>query len=372
MSKRLSLASCCFFIATLSLASTPLPELFQQAKQQFNQASYSDALKTLDEMVRRSAEPENEKYRAGMAPALAFYRGACLAALGRKDEARAEFETYLASKPNAQLDPAGYPKKVIVALEDARRDLEKKNGHSAQQTSIADEYKAFQYQPRNIEQQTDEHWLQGPLLNLANLNLMTPEEQRAFTHVSDPVSRREFLTKFWASRDPDPATPENEAREEFERRVAFADAHFAQDEIRGSLTDRGVVFVLLGPPTYIGRQPIRTGEDPNDSSGMRRFSAKDVAAVQKATGGSRVASPAVNAAVDKMTGPANIAPNMSMRWREVWHYRKELLPKKLPYQEVNFEFITREGYGDNVMQRDATALNALDVARKTLQSPAAP
>ena len=62
-------------------------------------------------------------------------------------------------------------------------------------------------------------------------------------------------------------------------------------------------------------------------------------------------------------------PDSSMRWREVWHYRKELLPKKLAYQEVDFEFITREGYGDNVLQRDAVALNALDVARKAFQRP---
>ncbi len=55
MSKRLWLASCCFFIALPSLASTPLPELFQKAKQQFNQASYSEALKTLDEMALRSS-----------------------------------------------------------------------------------------------------------------------------------------------------------------------------------------------------------------------------------------------------------------------------------------------------------------------------
>ena len=367
MSKRLSLASCCFFIATLSLASTPLPELFQQAKQQFNQASYSDALKTLDEMVRRSAEPENEKYRTGMAPALAFYRGACLAALGRNDEARAEFETHLAFQPNTQLDPAVYPKKVIVALEDARRDLAKKRGQSLQQSSIADEYKAFQYQPPSIEQETDENWGQGPLLVLMNLNVMTPEEQRAFAQLSDPVSRREFLNKFWVARDPNPATLENEARDEFERRVAFTDTHFAQDALRGSVTDRGVVFVLLGPPTYIGRQPIRTGEDPNDSSGMSRFSRNDVA-VQKTLG----SSPTNNATLDKMTGPANNAPNMALRWREVWHYRKELLPKKVPYQQVDFEFVTREGYGDNVMQRNAATLNALDVARQALHSPAAP
>lgn len=363
MSKSLSLASCCFFVAVLCLASTPLPELFQKAKQLFNQASYSEALKTLDEMARRSTEPENEKYRTGMTPAVAFYRGACLAALGRNDEARAEFEIYLAFQPNAQLDPTVYPTKVIAALDEARRALEKKKELSVQQSSIADEYKAFHLGGREIERERDEHWADGPVGNL-----MTAEERRAFAQLTNPISRAEFVMNFWASRDPKPETPQNEFREEFERRVAFADTHFAQDDVRGSLTDQGVVFVLLGPPTYIGRQPVRTGEDASDPSGMRKFTRNDVVAVQK-TMGSLGSSAATNAAIDKMTGPANTMPDSSMTWREVWHYRKELLPKKVPYQEVDFEFVTREGYGHNVLQRDAVSLNALDAARKALQTP---
>lgn len=353
MSKRLSLASFCFFVALLCLASTPLPELFQKAKEQFRQGSYSEALKTLDEMARRSTEPENEKYRAGMAPALAFYRGACLAALGRNDEARAEFETYLASQPNAQLDPTVYPKSVIAALEDARHDLDKKKETSVEQGSIAADYQAFRYAGGQIEPDSGEEPADGPVRDL-----MSPEEQRAFAQMTNPVARHEFVTKFWASR--------SGFRAEFERRVAFADTHFSQDDVRGSLTDRGVVFVLLGPPTYIGRQPIRTGEDTNDASGMSRYTPNDVAAVQKTMG----PSAATNATIDRMTGPTNTMPDTSMRWREIWHYRKELLPKNLPYQEVDFEFITREGYGNNVLQRNATSLNALDAARRALESPA--
>ena len=38
----------------------------------------------------------------------------------------------------------------------------------------------------------------------------------------DPVSRSEFVTAFWKARDPRPETVENEFREEFEKRVAFA------------------------------------------------------------------------------------------------------------------------------------------------------
>jgi hypothetical protein len=40
-----------------------------------------------------------------------------------------------------------------------------------------------------------------------------------------------FYTLFWKAHDPKPETPENEFREEFERRVAFADLRFNQDTV---------------------------------------------------------------------------------------------------------------------------------------------
>jgi hypothetical protein len=59
-------------------------------------------------------------------------------------------------------------------------------------------------------------------------------------------------------------------------------------------------------------------------------------------------------------------------WREVWHYRRELLPGGVPYQQVDFEFITRKGYGTNVLQRDSAALTTLDAARQKMRAAARP
>jgi hypothetical protein len=50
-------------------------------------------------------------------------------------------------------------------------------------------------------------------------------------------------------------------------------------------------------------------------------------------------------------------------WREVWHYRRELLPKGVGYLQVDIEFITKKGYGINVMQRDHASLATLEAAR---------
>ena len=128
------------------------------------------------------------------------------------------------------------------------------------------------------------------------------------------------------------------------------------------MTDRGMVFVLLGPPTWIGRRPIKTGEDTADPAGMTRYSRHDIEAVEK-SGGSAAK---INVAIDGMTGPSNTMLDSNSSWREVWHYRKELLPKALPYQQVDCEFITRHGYGKNVLQRESVVLNSLDAARQAI------
>ena len=134
------------------------------------------------------------------------------------------------------------------------------------------------------------------------------------------------------------------------------------------MTDRGMVFVLLGPPTYVGRKPIRTGDDPRDSAGMSSVGSQDEANAQRAA---RASSPtgkmssgrqaAISAAY---TGPGTRTIEPQNNWREVWHYRKELLPKGTPYLQVDVEFITKNGYGVNVLQREPQILNTLDIAKK--------
>ena len=172
---------------------------------------------------------------------------------------------------------------------------------------------------------------------------------------SSAVERSEFVTNFWKSRDPKPETEENEYREEFEKRVAFADSHFAQDEVRGSLTDRGMTFIVVGPPTYNGRKPLRTGDDVADASGLSRFSRSEVRAASQ-TGGSNADR---QARIEQVTGPGTRILDAASNWIEVWHYLRENLPKEVPYQEVVFEFVTKQGYGKNVLQRDSAALATL-------------
>jgi GWxTD domain-containing protein len=77
--------------------------------------------------------------------------------------------------------------------------------------------------------------------------VMTSAEQEIFRNLPDEASRREFIADFWEKRDPDPDTAENEFKDEFERRVDYANKHFNEGR-RGINTDRGRVYLYLGPP----------------------------------------------------------------------------------------------------------------------------
>ncbi len=201
---------------------------------------------------------------------------------------------------------------------------------------------------------------------------MTSQEKKTWASLASGAEWQEFVDKFWESRNPQPGNPDNVFKTGFDRRVAFADTHFVQAEgTRGSMTDRGMVFVMLGPPTYVGRKPIRTGDDAQEAEGLSTVGSQDAANAQRALGaGGGKPSSAQRAIVsDSTSGPGTKALDSSSQWREVWHYRKELLPKGVGYHQVDVEFITRKGYGVNIMQRDHATLATLDAAKASAKKP---
>lgn len=77
--------------------------------------------------------------------------------------------------------------------------------------------------------------------------IMTGEEQKIFNHLPDPEARKEFIRDFWDKRDPDPDTEANEFRDEFYRRIDYANKHFKEGR-PGWKTDRGRIYIYMGPP----------------------------------------------------------------------------------------------------------------------------
>ena len=84
--------------------------------------------------------------------------------------------------------------------------------------------------------------------------IITPTERAAFERLATNEEREQFIEEFWRRRNPDPDSPENVAREEHYRRIAYANEHFSSG-IPGWKTDRGHIYILWGPPDEIDSHP---------------------------------------------------------------------------------------------------------------------
>lgn len=89
-------------------------------------------------------------------------------------------------------------------------------------------------------------WANGPVRWL-----LLPAEQRRLREIPNSGAAMGFVDRFWARRDPDPATKANPFRETFYKRVEAADLLYLENGVRGSLTDRGRALILLGSPTRL-------------------------------------------------------------------------------------------------------------------------
>src|SRR5256886_4536162 len=85
--------------------------------------------------------------------------------------------------------------------------------------------------------------------------IITDEERKAFKKLQTDDERERFIEEFWRRRDPDPDTDENEYREEYYERIAYANEHFASG-IPGWKTDRGRIWIMYGKPDERETHPM--------------------------------------------------------------------------------------------------------------------
>lgn len=95
--------------------------------------------------------------------------------------------------------------------------------------------------------------------------IMTKEEGKIWERLPDLEGRKEFIADFWLKRDPDPDTPDNEFRKEFEARVAYVNRRFNKEGGPGYNTDRGRIYIFMGPPDKIDEY------SPDFSTSVRGF-----------------------------------------------------------------------------------------------------
>lgn len=157
-------------------------------------------------------------------------------------------------------------------------------------------------------------------------HFLSKKEAKLFKKVATEKEAEEFVALFWAKRDPSPGTPRNEFREEKERLAKLCDDKYSTPKMAGSLTDRGKVMLLFGPP-FASKEIVPTDSEGNLSNeGVR-------------------------------------TTDTQSKWirltLDVWMYRKEQL-ERLPFpiqqNELRVEFKKEEGGKDFQLRTDITAV----------------
>ncbi len=126
----------------------------------------------------------------------------------------------------------------------ARKDMEKDN-----EKKLTKEERRRQKAIQKEMESPYKKWINGPISYI-----ITPQERAAFKKLTTDEERDQFIEEFWRRRNPSPGSPENTFKEEFYRRVAYANEHFASG-IPGWRTDRGRIYIMYGPPDEIESHP---------------------------------------------------------------------------------------------------------------------
>src|SRR5712692_8530963 len=106
--------------------------------------------------------------------------------------------------------------------------------------------------PRNVKPELKKaykDWLEKDVAYV-----ITDEERKAFKKLQTDEERERFIEEFWRRRDPDPDTDENEFKERYYERIAYANEHYASG-IPGWKTDRGRIYITWGKPDEVETHP---------------------------------------------------------------------------------------------------------------------
>src|SRR6266581_6832966 len=97
--------------------------------------------------------------------------------------------------------------------------------------------------------------------------IITPDERNAFLQLDTNEEREQFIEQFWLRRSSNPDLPDNDFKEEYYRRIAYANEHYASG-IPGWKTDRGRIYIMYGPPDENESHPSGgTYERPPEEGG---------------------------------------------------------------------------------------------------------
>jgi GWxTD domain-containing protein len=301
-------------------AQTPA-EAIAAGRAAIEMKQFDRAIIVMQDAIPAATMLKDEKEKANALAAIHFYSALAFSELERDDKTREELREFFRFRQGGvKLDESKYPVPFVRAFNEVAPTVRPGNSgggsvNRSRANSFDSAYPGFNaFSTTKPVERKIADWAKSP----ESVLIATDTERRDWGKLTDDDARRDFVSRFWQRRDP-------KFREEFERRVAFADDVFANERTRGSLTDRGRVFVLIGIPNRVTQQPLLA---------------------------SRVLPTRLGDAGNKQGT------------METWVFDRERLPVPLPRQAIEFVFIDAPDYGDHILQNDAYSIKELDAVKK--------
>lgn len=287
-----------------------------EARKLIADKKYEQAATVLAPAADAAAVIADDSMRRKALGAVHFYSAVAWSAAGDEKKAKAHLSEFFAAAPDTRsIDPSKFDARFVSLF---------------QEMVPVDTGTFERYYPSFLSFESDQRAPEpGTFGNVpAILLLATAAEKRQWGSLLAPGDRQRFIDEFWKKRDTMPETEDNEFRHTFERRVAYADKVFAAVDGRGSMTDRGKVFVLLGEPALVRRNSIR-----------QRNSREQIWLAYDAN------STMLNGTIEN------------------WIYRREQLPVRVGQDQLLYRFVNQIGIGEYILQQEnVSAMKVLATA----------
>lgn len=281
------------------------------AKTNIAARKYAAAADLLEPAIRTSAGIRDQAQQKQAMTALHFYAAVAYSGMARERDAMSHLQEALRLSPNLRsLDTTKYERGFVALFQRARTAVGTNTGRF-------DELYPGYSEASPVKDTAFSSMWESPAVEI----LGSRQEKRDWEAAVTPQAREKFMAAFWQER--------NGFRDAFSRRIGYADTAFELTGERGSMTDRGRVFAVLGPPAAVRRRPLQSG----DTEGMIGFSRGSV--------------------------------GLEFGNVEYWIYNREQLPVSHPAPTVTFRFVTHQGVGEYVLQQDGVANHLLASAIRT-------
>jgi GWxTD domain-containing protein len=124
---------------------------------------------------------------------------------------------------------------------------------------------AFNKDRKKLGESKSEFRVVWSALALVQNDFETAIDQLRYVARNEQIEKLKHATKeeriklwndFWKAKDPTPNTEENEVKDEYYRRIAYANQHFTMMNKEGWRSDFGMVYIIYGEPDEIERHQV--------------------------------------------------------------------------------------------------------------------